>query len=570
MAASDLTAVVAPKRQTHGWRFWAVFPGLCFSILLAGLDTSIVATALPTIVASLHSGALYVWAVNGYFLTTAAVQPIAGQLSDLFGRRMPMILSIVFFALGSGLCGGASNTAMLIAARLIQGIGGGGLFVMVDIIVADLVPLRDRQKYMSIVMGTFAIGTFIGPIIGGVIVSNISWRWVFYINLPIAGVALVLVILFLRVNSSHQGTLASRLARIDFTGNILLMSSVVAVLIPLTWGGTLYTWSSWHILVPLFIGIVGLAAFLYHQKRYAAEPTMPLRVYANSTSLLAYILTFLHGIEMSWLSFFLPVYFQVLLEASPLRSGVDLLAIVIPLMPAGIAGGITIAVTGRYKPTMVGGYALLSIGAGLLTTLDANSTTAEWVVFQVIAGAGGGLALTATLPAVQAPLAEADVAVATASWAFVRSFGSIWGAAIPAAVFNSRVDSLLHKVSDEATRDVLARGGAYEHATRVFIKSFDGNPELKRELLDIYTAGIQEVWQVLIAFTLVAVPIAVFIKEVPLRKELVTEYGLKEDEDGEKPDQSDLSVGATGRESNHEGTELKALSKRSEPSTTKL
>ncbi|KAJ6025039.1 hypothetical protein N7540_005836 [Penicillium herquei] len=541
----------SPAKQTHGWRFWAVFPGLCFSILLAGLDTSIVATALPTISADLNTGALYIWAINGYFLATAAVQPLFGQASDIFGRRIPMLVSIALFTLGSGLCGGAKNTAMLIAARMIQGLGGGGLFVMVDIIVADLVPLRDRQLYMSIVMGTFALGTFIGPIIGGAIVTDASWRWIFYINLPIGGIALVLVLLFLKVNYRREGTLRARLQKVDFSGNFLLMSSVVAVLIALTWGGTTYTWNSWHVLSPLLIGAASLVGFFFHQKIYAPEPTLPVRLYTHSTSLISYILTFIHGIEMTWLSYFLPVYFQVLLGATPLLSGVYLLAIVIPLMPAGIAGGLVIAKFGRYKPTMIAGYALLSIGAGCLTILDANSSTATWVIIQIITGIGGGLALTATLPAVQAPVPESDVAIATACWAFVRSFGSIWGAAIPSAVFNSKIDKMLDKVSNTEVRELLKRGGAYEHATASFMRSFNNDPTTKQELIEVYTAGLKEVWQVLIAFTVIAVPLAIVIKEVALRQELVTEYGLKGEDEKDNvtmDDNNELATVATGVE----------------------
>ncbi|PKX88404.1 MDR family MFS transporter [Aspergillus novofumigatus IBT 16806] len=462
-----------PQRQHRGWRFWAVFPGLCFAILLAALDTSVLATALPTIVDQLHSGSLYIWTINAYFLAVAAVQPIAGQASDIFGRRYPMIISVVLFALGSGLCGGASTTEMLIAARIVQGLGGGGIFVMVDIIAADLVALRERQKLMSIIMGTFALGTFIGPVLGGAIVTKTTWRWVFYINLPVAGIALVLVALFLRVKWNREGTLKDRLARVDFSGNMILSAAIVAILIALTRGGTTYTWSSWHILVPLLVGALG----------------------CNTTSLVAYILTFLHGIIMSWLSFFLPVYFQVMLRASPMRSGVDILAIVIPLMPAGIAGGLMVAITGR----------LIAVGVGLLTLLTDKSSTATWVIFQIITGIGGGLSLTSTLPAVQAPLPEKDVAIATTSWAFVRSFGAIWGAAIPAAVFNSKFDRQLSHISDQATRALLARGGAYEHATKVFIETFDNNPTV-------------QLW----------------IPQVELRKELVTEFGLDEKYDEKK------------------------------------
>ncbi|KAG9239335.1 major facilitator superfamily domain-containing protein [Amylocarpus encephaloides] len=518
--------------KPDGWRFWAVFPGLCFSMLLTGLDASILATSLPTIVTELHGGALYVWTMNGYFLTTAAIQPLAGQAADIFGRRIPMILSLVFFAVGSGICGGANSLEMLIAGRLVQGLGGGALFVMVDTITADLVPLRERMKYMAIIMTFFTLGSFMGPIVGGAIVTGTSWRWVFYINLPVVGVALVFVILFLRVNHKREGTILQRISRVDFLGNVILVSSVVSILIPLTWGGTTYAWSSWRILVPLIIGFFGLVLFGLHQAYVAREPTTPLRIFANQACLLGYILTFLNGIILNWLNFFLPVYFQVLLEATPLMSGVDLLAIVIPLAPAGMVGGIIVAVTGRYKPIIIIGSILLCIGIGCLTLLDSNSSTAVWIILQIIVGAGGGLALTATLPAVQAPLPESDVAIATASWAFARSFGAIWGAAIPSAVFNSRFNDLLPRISDPMIRQLLANGGAYEHATKVFITALNSEPILKQQVVTVYTECLQRVWQILIAFAVVCVPMAVVLKEVVLRKGLKTEYGLETKEKG--------------------------------------
>ncbi|KAI8231945.1 Efflux pump FUS6 [Colletotrichum sp. SAR 10_86] len=243
---------------------------------------------------------------------------------------------------------------------------------------------------------------------------------------------------------------------------------------------------------------------------------------------LGYGITFLHGIVLSWLSFFLPVYFQILLESTPLQSGVKLLAVVIPLAPAGMAGGIAIAVTGHYKMVIVAGFVLLSIAVGCMTTLDANSSTAVWIVFQVLAGLGGGLSLTATLPAVQAPVPESDVAIATAAWAFARSFGAIWGAAIPSAVFNSRFDELLHLIPEPSVRELLAHGGAYEHAIRLFIKQFDAQPVLKEQIIHVYTEALKRVWIVLIPFAVVPIVLALCIKEVELRQELKTDFGLKE------------------------------------------
>ncbi|KKP05568.1 hypothetical protein THAR02_02294 [Trichoderma harzianum] len=543
MAFTNIEADQDFEDSRRSLQFYAVFPGLCFSILLVALDTSIVGTALPTIVSSLGSGALYIWIVNGYFLSVAVVQPLAGQMADIFGRRIPMLAFLALFTLGSGLCAGASSTEMLISARIIQGLGGGGISVLVSIIVGDLVPLRYRQKYMAIVMSFFALGTFIGPIVGGAIVTNVSWRWTFYINLPVGGVALFLVFFFLKVKHPSDGAIIQRLIHLDWSGHVLLSASVVSILIALTWGGTKYPWDSARVLAPLILGGFGLILYLLHQQYASKGPSMPLRLFGNRTSLLGFVLTFLHGIIMSWFSFFIPVYFQVLKEDSPLMAGVNVLALAIPFTPAGIFGGLIVTWSGRYKPVLIVGLALLPIATGCFTLLTAETPTAQWAVFQVIAGLGGGLALTSTLPAIQAPLAEGDLAAATAAWAFVRSFGMIWGGSIPAAVFNSKVDSLTSRIDNAQVRSLLALGGAYEHATRLFITSFNDQPALKAQIISVYTDALQETWYVLLAFACITSPIALFLREIPLRTRLETQYGLDESKTIVEPANMDASLG---------------------------
>ncbi|KAL7943913.1 major facilitator superfamily domain-containing protein [Trichoderma barbatum] len=528
MAFTNIEADQNFDNTRRSLQFYAVFPGLCFSILLVALDTSIVGTALPTIVSSLGSGALYIWIVNGYFLSVAVVQPLAGQMADIFGRRAPMLTFLALFTLGSGLCAGASSTEMLIAARIIQGIGGGGISVLVSIIVGDMVPLRYRQKYMAIVMSFFALGTFIGPIVGGAIVTRVSWRWTFYINLPVGGVAILLVFFFLKVKHPTNGATLPRVLKLDWLGHALLSASVVSVLISLTWGGTKYPWNSGKVLAPLILGGFGLIIYLLHQQYVSKDPSMPLRLYGNRTSLLGFVLTFLHGLIMSWFSFFIPVYFQVLKEDSPLRAGINVLAVAIPFTPAGIIGGLIVTWSGRYKPVLLVGLALLPIATGCFTLLTAETPTAQWAVFQVIAGLGGGLALTSTLPVIQAPLTEDDLAAATATWAFVRSFGMIWGGSIPAAVFNSKVDSLVSRIDNAEIRNLLALGGAYEHATRLFIISFNSQPVLKAQIISVYTEALRQTWYVLLAFACITGPIALFLREIPLRTKLETQYGLDE------------------------------------------
>ena len=518
-----------PIKKGYGWRFWAIFPGLCIVGLLSALDTTILSTVLPTITSELNSDTLYVWAINAYFVSTTAVQPLYGQTANIFGRRWLMIVSILLFALGSGLCGGASGTGMLIAARVVQGMGGGGINVMTEIIVADLVPLRERQQIMGIVFTAFAVGTFIGPIVGGAIVDHTSWRWVFYINLPLCGVAVILMFLFLQVKYDKTASLWEKLKRVDYVGNAILMTSVISILLSLTWAGTLHPWSSWRTILPLILGFLGLIGFIFYEGcRWCVEPTVPLRLFSNRTVTLTYILSFLHGTILYWVSLFLPVYFQSILEANPEKSGIDLLASVIPMVPFAIIGGILITVTGKYKPFLIIGFIPMAVGMGLFTMLNDKTTTVIWVVFQVILAAGSGLSLIATLPAILASLPESDVATATATWAFLRSFGSIWGVSIPSAVFNTRFTNLAYRISNQELREHLYNGGAYQLATKRFMQSLNYDPVLKAEVVSVYVDSLNLVCQVGIAFAAIGVPISLFLKSLKVRDQLDGEYGFDE------------------------------------------
>ncbi|KAJ5116063.1 hypothetical protein N7456_000411 [Penicillium angulare] len=517
------------KKKGYGWRFWAIFPGLCIGGLLSALDTTILSTVLPTISKELNSEEMYVWAINGYFVSQTAVQPLYGQLADIFGRRWPMIFSVALFALGSGLCGGASSSDMLIAARVVQGLGGGGINVMTEIIVADLVPLRERQQIMGIVFTAFAVGTFIGPVVGGAIVDHTSWRWVFYINLPLCGVTLILMLLFLHVKYDRQSTVVAKLKRVDFAGNAILIASVISILLSLTWAGTTHPWKSWRTIVPLILGFAGMGVFIaYQASRWCLEPTMPLRLFSNRTAAFTYMLSFLHGIILYWVSLFLPIYFQSILEATPEKSGIDLFASVIPMVPGAIIGGVLITVTGKYKPLLVVGFILMAIGMGLFTMLDDHTNTVRWVVYQVVLAVGSGISLIATLPAVLASLPESDVALATATWAFLRSFGSIWGVSIPSAIFNTRFTQLVGRIDSPQLQGILVGGGAYQLATKAFMQSLNDTPVIKAQVVSVYVESLKLVWQVGIAFAAVGVPLSFLIRSLALRDQLDTEFGFDE------------------------------------------
>ncbi|KAL4965415.1 MDR family MFS transporter [Aspergillus stella-maris] len=522
-----------PPPPKKGWRFAVIFCALCLTAFLSALDTSIISTALPTITAEMHSEALYVWTINSYLLASTAVQPLFGQAANIFGRRDLTILSVLLFILGSGLAGGAHDTAMLIGGRTVQGIGGGGINTMVEIVVCDLVSLRERGKYVGLIGSMWAIGSVVGPILGGAFAQHASWRWIFYINLPLSGVALAFLVPFLKLKYRREGNIWDRLRRVDYLGNTILILGVVAILLALTWGGTEHAWSSWRTIVPLVLGFLGLIGFLIYEAMPAVkEPTMPMRLFTNRTSSTMFILTFIHGILLYWACYFLPVYFQAVLDASPTRSGIMLFPIATTTAPFGVLAGILITVTGHYRAFHFAGFGLMTIACGLFTLLDEASSTGTWVGFQILFGVGAGFIFTSCLPAILAALPESEVATATATWTFLRSFGSIWGTAIPSAVFNSRVNSMLDTVPAEY-RGWLVNGGAYEHATKDFLRMYRDSPDWPA-VLNLYLDSLKLVWYVSIAFAGIGVPLCLFVKGLHLREEVSSEFGMEtKEEDSE-------------------------------------
>lgn len=303
-------------------RFWLLFSALVLVEFLAALDTSILSTALPTIVADLNSGALYIWVINSYLLASTACGPIFGQAANIVGRRSLAILAVVLFAVGSAVSGAAHSTPVLIVGRIIQGIGSGGCVVMPEIIICDLVPLRERGLYAGLLNACWSVGTLAAPVIGAVLVERASWRWIFFLNLPIAGVAL-LPVFMLKLRYPHRGTFWERIRRIDWIGNGILVLAVVSLLMSITWAGTENPWSSWRTIVPLVMGFVGLGGFVaYEGSPLIQEPTMPLRLFRNRTAAAVFATSFLHGMLLFWIAYFIPIYFQAVKEASPIRSAV--------------------------------------------------------------------------------------------------------------------------------------------------------------------------------------------------------------------------------------------------------
>jgi hypothetical protein len=378
----------------------------------------------------------------------------------------------------------------------------------------------------------YSIGTTMGPFIGGIISEQSSWRWVFYINLPVGLMSLVIIFLFLKVNHRRDSTIMDRLKRIDVVGNTIVIGATVSMLIALTYAGTRYPWSSWQTLVPLLIGFAGLVAFwIFEMSRFAPmDPVMPARLFTNRTSIIIAINTFLFTAVVYWSVFFLPVYFQAVKLESPTRSGINIIPVSLLGVPSAAVAAATVSRWGRYKAIHLLGFTLFTLGMGLFSRLDENSPTGEWVGYMFTGPIGAGFLLNTQLPVFQAPVSEADQALATSSWNFIRTLGSVWGVAIPAAVFAYHVDLQVRAgdISDPVAAALLVAGGAYEHASAQFVQAF--SPEVQAEIRAVYRTAYQRVFLIGIAFTIFSWLLCTLEKEVPLRTVLVTEYGLKQNE----------------------------------------
>ncbi|KAI1334211.1 MFS general substrate transporter [Xylariaceae sp. FL0016] len=523
---SDPDRAASRSQTGRSPRFWGIFVPLCILSFVCALDVVIITTSLPTITEAIGGALDYVWIANSFVVASAVLQPLFGQLADVFGRQIPLVSSTALFLLGSGLSGGAQSPAMLMGGRTVQGLGAGGLYVLLDIVCCDLVPLRDRGKWVGLMNSFAGLAAALGPALGGVIAQS-NWRWIFYLNLPICGVALLGVLLFMRMRVGPSSSEKTRLRSIDYIGSAIFTPSIIAILLGLIMGGVKYPWSSWRVILPLILGSLGWVSF-HVQQAFASHPSVPARLFANRTSATAFLLTFLSSALVQSVSYFLPIYFQAVKATTVIKSGTYFLPYAIGTLFFAIVGGVLLSSLGKYKSLHLVSFALTSIGLGLLTLLDRGTPTAVWVIIQLIASAGLGLSVSTMLPAIMAALPESDVASSTAAYVFLKTFGYVWGVAIPSILFNAVFDSNLDRVSDPAVRDQLANGAAYAFASQVHRMYKTSDPSLWEDVSDVYADTLRTIWWVGLGTSIVGF-IAVFMeRSLELRTDLDTAYGLED------------------------------------------
>ncbi|CAE7210073.1 unnamed protein product [Rhizoctonia solani] len=518
---ADDQATIAPPPKKKDARFWLIFVAICASTFLSALELTSVSTALPTIVEDLH-GHDFAWVGSAYTLGSTAFMPMSGGLADIFGRRPVMLASLVIFAVGSAICGAAPNMSALIAGRTVQGIGGGGILTLTDIIVADLVSLAERGPYMGIVGAVWSIASAIGPPVGGAFAER-NWRWLFYINIPIVGLAIVLVLLFLNLSTPKE-PFNEKIRRIDWIGNFLVIGSTTSVVLALTWAGAVHPWKSYQVLVPLIIGLLSLIATFAYEFNWATEPILPRELLWNRTSLSGYLGVFLHGILVTGIVYYLPTYYQGARGASPVKSGVDIFGIAFTVAPFAILTGISAVVFKKYRPQNYVAWVITTIGLGLLSMIEADSSMAKSIGFQVIIGIGAGILYASTTFPVLAPLPVTLNASALALLAFIRTFAGTYGVAIGSSVLQTELGKRL-----PPEFSALFPGGTEIAFSAIpFIGSLE--EPLRTQVREAFADSLAVLWRVFIGIAGAGFISVFLMKEIPMSTETDERWAMEQAE----------------------------------------
>lgn len=512
------------QKRPGGSDFWLVIVSLMVATFVSALDVTAVSTALPTIVSKLQ-GREFVWVGSSYTLASTAFLPMSGGLAQIWGRKPVILGALLLFLLGSGICGGAHSMGMLIAGRTIQGLGSGGILALTEIIIADLVPLRQRGAFLGIFGGVWAVAAAVGPPIGGAF-SESTWRWLFYLNVPLTAVATVLVFVFLHVKSP-RADFRTRMGRIDWIGNTLVIAATTSTIIALTWGGVRYPWDSYKVLVPLILGIVGLIAFFIYEGFVPSEPVVPWELLKHRTSLSGYLGTFFQGIVVAAVCYFVPVYFQAAKTQSALRSGVSFLATACTISAGSLLAGPSVSIVHRYRPQNVIGWILIAVGLGFLTLLRANSSPSTWIGVQVPIGLGIGVLFPSVTFPILAPLPLSESAHALALLAFFRNFSLTWGTTIGSTILQNE---LKRKLPSEFLEQVT--GGAdssnLELAYAVIPVIPTLSEPLKTQVRVAFAESLRLIWFVLLGVAGAGVLSLLLMREQEMADMTDDQWGMKE------------------------------------------
>jgi EmrB/QacA subfamily drug resistance transporter len=485
------------------------FATIGLGMLLAALDGTIVSTALPTIVGDLGGGNHVSWVVTSYLLAQTATTVVVGKLGDQFGRKLVFQLSVTVFIIGSALCGLADGMTWLIASRALQGVGAGGLTVTATALIADIIPLRDRGKFQGALGAVFGIATVIGPLLGGLLTDNASWRWCFYVNVPLA------LIVIVAARFTIPKVPGGAKPRIDYAGMAAVALGASMLVLAASFGGTTYAWGSWQIIGLLVGGVAVLGVFVLIESR-AAEPILPLRLFKSKVFSDCCALAFVVGFTMLGAMTFLPTFFQYVEGVTATQSGFRMLPLVLGLLVTAITSGNIVSKTGRYKIFPVAGGLVMGLGLFLLSTMDPSTPVGLSSLYLFVLGMGIGLSMQVLTIIVQASVPYTDLGVATSGVTFFRTMGSAFGAAIFGTLYANFLSDRLPQAIAESpgvTPEDLATPSALHQLQDSVIAP----------IVNAYSDSLTQVFLWAVPVALVAFVLALFLPQVKLADSLAPE-----------------------------------------------
>ena len=507
-ASAPVSVPVAPSRVR------VIFAGLMLVVLLAALDQTIVATALPTIVGDLGGLDRLSWVTSAFLLAQTAVIPLYGKLGDLYGRKRVLQSAVLVFLAGSALCGQASSMTELIAFRAVQGLGAGGLIVLTQAVIGDIVPPRERGRYQGLFGAVFGVASVAGPLLGGIIVQAVSWHWIFYVNIPVGLVALAVV------GYTLPATAPRGRPSIDYLGAALLASGLSAIVLVTSLGGTTWAWGSGQMVLVGALGVALIVAFLAVERR-AREPVLPPSLLRDRVFAVAGGLSLIVGFALFGAVTFLPLYFQTVDGDSPTAAGLHLVPMMVGLLVTSIASGQLISRLGRYKIFPIVGTLLMTIGLALLSRLDVGTPTATAAVYLLVLGLGLGATMQVLVLAVQNAVDYSVLGAATSGVTMLRGIGGSLGTAVFGTVFSTQLTRYLRGALHGSLAVEVSRGARLTGA------QVERLPALERGIYQHgYVHALTPVFAMAAGVTLVGFALSWWLPERPLRAAAATNTGL--------------------------------------------
>lgn len=493
-AVTQAFAIETPTSLRSKSRLFAIIFALCLCMFTVALNQTIVATAVPAISRDLHSASGYSWVGSAYLLANAAACTLWTRASDIWGRKAILLITVGLFFVASILAAVSKNMTMLIAARALQGAGGGGITQMVIITISDLFSLRQRSLFVGLIEVIWTLAGGVGPLLGGVFAQYVNWRWCFYINLPITGLSFVMLLATLDVHNPRTRIREGLLA-IDWLGTICVLGMVLMILLGLDFGGVIASWNSATVVCLLVFGVVMVACFLYVERRWAKYPLMPLELFKDWQNIAVTLVLITHGMAYIAADYYLPLYLQSVKQASPLRSGVLILPLTITSAAIGALTGVVIHHTGRYRELIwVGAFGTL-LGTALFILMGPKTPIVQVIVFQVIAGVGLGPLFQAPIIAIQAVASQADTAAATSTFGFLRNVATSVSLVIGSVIFQNGMNDQMNFMAaagiDEAT--IVALSGGHAAANVDVVRHIDD--QAQRETIQAaFASSMRNMW----------------------------------------------------------------------------